>query len=710
MARNLRSVATLNKKECKDMYESKDMNEDIYVNPITQTKIDAKEKQFKHLDEHCKKIEDDLNRSYQQDLVEQWIANPLTDPVTKKKIELGIALDSQYGSLYKMAYTFYNGKGYNDEDIQEKLPKKHILFNGKLDLIFYTIVRDRWQDANDEIMHYEYVLEKLHMINVSKNKARGKKAVVAYENAIVDIILNDFVDCIISCMSYVYYLQIMQFQTMSDMIQSITFTYSTVQQLNMLVNYFDIYNLFYFSLKYWYENSLENYVYGVLNENMHINDNYIRVLDIFLSRFVENNDVFDTLDRSLEEILDIYNYERNPDASPFENINAKRFTEIDDPLIGILDKIGVTNIDVATLELPKRIFDNDREYGTYITQFNTLKRKYKRDMSVWRSSKKENQPKHPTLTLPNKTVVNVVTQQFPRYVKDKKYNEIVKSLNDNKHIIDLYKELIDVGILDLMQGKKTKSVIMNRNYFKDNILHDAGIDDKSRCISNTDGISYDDFDDDNNYMLAKLQLMFRLHTINNKGDIVRTDCFYAPNFYNHIVRRINMRLPINNPVTNAVIDDNQIDGVIDELMKIMRIVKPDIERPEFILPPYDNDYIINHSTVSYKGHQYYEIYTERIIMGVKMPIYFICTIPADIDDPVETGSTDMTSSTFLAKIYDLFNNGLLMHTYVPPYSVEGEYVKLMIHFNRYKNIEDWDKPRKEKIRMLKHYMEEILRF
>ena len=71
----------------------------------------------------------------------------------------------------------------------------------------------------------------------------------------------------------------------------------------------------------------------------------------------------------------------------------------------------------------------------------------------------------------------------------------------------------------------------------------------------------------------------------------------------------------------------------------------------------------------------------------------------------------MTSSTYVKKIYDLFNNGMLMHRYVPPYYVgRGEYVKLMIHFNRYQTAEDWDKPRREQIRMFKHYMEEILRF
>ena len=51
----------------------------------------------------------------------------------------------------------------------------------------------------------------------------------------------------------------------------------------------------------------------------------------------------------------------------------------------------------------------------------------------------------------------------------------------------------------------------------------------------------------------------------------------------------------------------------------------------------------------------------------------------------------------LVRIFKLFNDGKLLHTYTPPYFIpiqdDGEfyyqYIKPLIHFNKYKNIDDW---------------------
>jgi hypothetical protein len=437
---------------------------------------------------------------------------------------------------------------------------------------------------------------------------------------------------------------------------------------------------------------------------------------------LKSNNIIDKLEDYLVEIYDTYNYQDVPDKSPFLNIGVEPFVEIEDPLIGLLQKIGIENMDLATLEIPKRIFANDREYGTYITQYNNLKRKYKKEIKSWREQQNTPKPERPTLELPNNSVINVVVNQFPHYVKDKKYNSIVKTLNDNKHIIDMYKQLIDEGILDLLQKadqpvpaniEESSLIQKDRRYFRDKVLYNDADSDMKRCISNTDGISQDDFDDDK-YMLAKLQLMFQLHTKNEDGDIIRTDCFYAPSFYNHVVQRVNEQLPISNPVTNINIPETELEEVIEDLMKVMSVIVPGIERPRFISPVYDSNYIIKHKEFTYEGHQYYGIDTMKKIGDIYLPMYHICTILADVEDSSETGSTDMTSSTFLEHIYKLFNNGVLMNTYVPPYYFgdpdDRYYIKVGIHFNRYYNAESWNKPRKEQIRLFKHYMQELLQY
>jgi hypothetical protein len=69
----------------------------------------------------------------------------------------------------------------------------------------------------------------------------------------------------------------------------------------------------------------------------------------------------------------------------------------------------------------------------------------------------------------------------------------------------------------------------------------------------------------------------------------------------------------------------------------------------------------------------------------------------------------------LVKIQNLFDKGLLLYSYVPPYKDEdNNYIKFSIHFNRYKEVRDWgplqrinEEPSAEKIRLFKHYFQEI---
>jgi hypothetical protein len=86
------------------------------------------------------------------------------------------------------------------------------------------------------------------------------------------------------------------------------------------------------------------------------------------------------------------------------------------------------------------------------------------------------------------------------------------------------------------------------------------------------------------------------------------------------------------------------------------------------------------------------------------------TIPADIQ-VAETGSADIASTVFLYSIYKLFNSCRLMHTYMPPYHLNSEYIKLdTIHFVNYRRPALWHKTRSEQIAMFKHYLDELKGF
>jgi hypothetical protein len=119
--------------------------------------------------------------------------------------------------------------------------------------------------------------------------------------------------------------------------------------------------------------------------------------------------------------------------------------------------------------------------------------------------------------------------------------------------------------------------------------------------------------------------------------------------------------------------------------------------------------------------RFYNIYLTRKIGDKEYNVYNICVIPADIEPTgsFATGSADLSSYTMLVRIFKLFNDGKLLYNYVPPYYITLnnnyiKYIKLQIHFNRYKTINHWifedngDERTKESfIEMFKHYAQEI---
>jgi hypothetical protein len=97
--------------------------------------------------------------------------------------------------------------------------------------------------------------------------------------------------------------------------------------------------------------------------------------------------------------------------------------------------------------------------------------------------------------------------------------------------------------------------------------------------------------------------------------------------------------------------------------------------------------------------RYYNIYLSRSIGYKEYEVYNICTIPADIEAGgiFATGSSDLTSEVMLFGIYRLFNEGRLLHQYIPPYRIEYmyegtleySYIKTEIHFNQYYDSKMW---------------------
>ena len=105
----------------------------------------------------------------------------------------------------------------------------------------------------------------------------------------------------------------------------------------------------------------------------------------------------------------------------------------------------------------------------------------------------------------------------------------------------------------------------------------------------------------------------------------------------------------------------------------------------------------------------------------------IITSLRDVDVKSKGVGATMSQSDLLKemlfKIFKLFNDGHLLHKYVPPYRIivasgRYQYIKLGIHFNRYLKMEDWiinsdtreRMTKAQMIEMFKHYAQEINNF
>jgi hypothetical protein len=266
---------------------------------------------------------------------------------------------------------------------------------------------------------------------------------------------------------------------------------------------------------------------------------------------------------------------------------------------------------------------------------------------------------------------------------------------------------------------------MTKEEIVDNVLYDySGLADK--CSESIDILTNEELDDEN-YPLAKLQLMVRLKVYIPGSTKYRTECIYAPKLYNYLIKCINNKEYFVNPVTKTRYTEEHIE----ELIKVMRIVDPKIERPVFV--KHRNDRLLKLEykveTINYNSlHNsfgninsitYYKLYLSRTLGGVEYNIYNLCTIPAiiEIDGEFASGSADITSSTMLFRIYKLFNDGMLLYNYVPPYHyvsatqfLNHVFVKIFIHFNSFRTCKKWikdDTTKEQFINMFKRYAEEI---
>jgi len=223
----------------------------------------------------------------------------------------------------------------------------------------------------------------------------------------------------------------------------------------------------------------------------------------------------------------------------------------------------------------------------------------------------------------------------------------------------------------------------DRMFIHKHILYDVNdkVNAHLRCNSNRDGITQDDLDDTNTYPLYKLQLMFTLQNKNDFGSVTRTDCFYAPAFYNYVVEQILSQLDkkhtiIKHPLGGTPISINDIN----ELMRIVHSIDPSIKNPALFINthPKDEELELEIDDETEKG--FYIINIVRNSLPVYLKLAQLCIIPSDIKSSEITKSfggeyKHYSSKSFVKMLEGLFKSGKLLFTYMPPYNKNGYYVR-----------------------------------
>lgn len=684
--------------------------------------------------------------------VKEWCKNPNIHPITGKEIN---PMHETYNNIYDKAFNIIQNKYKTSKyliaigTLKIHLPKAHLLFN-KFDFLYYQHIIKSGFLINGLINRNADNIQILMLLSENLSYTDTKDTPFDTELELLKNRFTDLADRNIfnSSIKDPYNLNI---------IKNYFRTYLNGIVDNLLVPTFDFNN-----------NEILSLVNGPYETNG-INISWVKSLIRFIKneKFSNGEIILEYCEKQktksncppwiINMLILIYKYDTfykdinellskdiNINKTVIYNYENKKFDTIKDPIEIYFKKFENTFeifknpkykklINQETFEpISKSKYLNNKEYAEFQKEFTLkdteLKEKttlYEKSLKEHKSLKKTNPniktPSPPqkrfTIKLPNRIRPFINGEQLPLHIEDSVINSFNKEYKKIKPKIDEYLKLKNMPYLDLVKyfekNSPTEEIInntkknilfsMTKKQINDEILFNEYNTDesdlKNRCNSNTDVITQQEFDDEN-YPLAKLQLMVRLKIKHNNK--YRTECLYAPEFYNYYVECLNNKTPFVNPATKIPYTEEHIN----ELMKVMKLINPKIEKPYFLKPITDTKLVIKHDLINHQnaindfGFQFITINLYREFGLSEHKIYDICVIPFNIEPTGQfaTNSTDLASSTMLNNIYMLFDQGRLLHKYVPPYcipirdhngTIRKDFIALMIHFNKYKTVNDW---------------------
>lgn len=760
--------AKMTEKDCDEFFKTKGTDEKgtYYMNKFTGRKIRENADRFKKIKSHCNSLDKHISSAAasiastsasvkktshsslqelsiskskrmkltEDEIVEKWLSNPLIDPIKNKPISVDFDKASQYRLLYNMSYFYLKKLDLDNASIQARLPKNHYLYQNKIDLLFNEKI-----NYENNIL-YDFMLKFLEDKGNISSRRLGYPSnfnVPEFEEYEKKIFCG-IIDLIAFAIAkYAYFVNILISKSYTEFKAYITDVQKIRKDLriaSLFTNEIGHSDLIVYSFTESYIGN--NMVLQMLKHFQKLDNNNDPNMpydfSYMESKLIIHDNWLPSLTNYYDELYDIFNFSNAPDKSPFHNLENKTFEPIEDPLIKVINQFyqngTFKHLNFKKLELPVRTFANDAEYEKLKKEYTHLAESYNNDKSQWKTeyekikskTKKSPEnlpmPKIPSVMIPipgkdTKYELKVV-QTFPKHIPDTEYAILEKTYKDNEKVINIYQDLINKNLLSLVKKDRQEydsSSIYNlidkdRVFFENNVLSNDYEENAMKCNTNDDILSGDNLADEN-YLLSKLQLTFQIQT-KKDGNVIRTDCFYAPSMYNYIVRQINNKKPIINPFTRQPLNETDISN----LMKIMNIIDPTLERPILIKPIHDTQLKVGHEVETYKGQPYARMFVYRKIGDFEIELFTICYILADIDVS-ESKSADTTSEKFVFSIYRLFNKGLLLKTYMPPYHDQNEeYILPDIPFAAFNEPKKWYKSRKEQLKMFVQHLEEVNRY
>jgi len=706
--------------------------------------------------------------------VKKWASNPLENPITGNKIK---AISNDYVKYYYKSFDILmeeNNKLLNEKGIDfiktimyDILPKNHLLFNGEIDLLFlqkFDLYNKNKRKKYDNSLPNNIKASYLHIYDGFDYKINIAK--------LFDISLDIDTDTL----DNITELEIELVKTLLDN-KTIINSYYFNTNAKILANYISNVNDILFN--YFFEkidtNKIKNKtIISLLDELSNYNSEFFLkaisfkiLVDDF--KFSNGKKIFDYLNENKSQIdeckigIEIYNrispvYKEIEDFilnknGDIDNYEMKEYKPLDDPIDLLFkdyeDKLKIFReqpfsqlINQNTYEpideklylndKQKKSFDKERsmleqsfkkEHDEYLKKLNKYNSLSKKDRS---KSKSPTPPKMPTITLPSKQkfIISLQkSQKSPKHIPDKIVNDFKEKYKEFKHIIEEYNMKKEMGYLELLKEFKKSSpskkissdnqlLKFKRDDFISDVLQDYS-DLENKCNDSIDILTNEDFSDDN-YPLSKLQLMVRFKMPFKKSDgteTFKTECYYAPRLFNYYIETVNKGINFINPATREKYSDEHID----ELMKVIRLIKPDIERPIKVKPINDKKLKMiievvrgGHNDPSiFNGISSVEFAKIKIVRELdpnKPPneVYTLCVIPLGLgvggDAIFNTQSSDLNSESMIFIIHKLFNEGKLLLNYLPPYHNKyidqygretRRYIALLIHFNKYRYTQDW---------------------